>query len=44
MHIAEEMIQQGTPPTLVARELGFEYYSTFFNLYKKTLGKTPSEE
>lgn len=43
MHIAEEMISQGTLPTVAARQLGFEYYSTFFNLYKKTLGKAPSE-
>ncbi|MBQ8658516.1 MAG: helix-turn-helix transcriptional regulator [Clostridia bacterium] len=43
IHLAEEMIKLGKNPTVVARELGFEYYSTFFNTYKKILGKTPSD-
>ena len=43
IHLAEEMIKLGNNPTVVARELGFEYYSTFFNTYKKILGKTPSD-
>lgn len=43
MHLAEDLISQGISPSTVSRQLGFEYYSTFFNLYKKILGKTPSE-
>ncbi len=43
IHLAEEMIKLGNNPTVVARELGFDYYSTFFSAYKKILGKTPSE-
>lgn len=43
IHLAEELIAKGIPPSTVSRQLGFEYYSTFFNLYKKILGKTPSE-
>jgi AraC-like DNA-binding protein len=42
IHRAEELINAGEAPTAVAIKLGFEYYSTFFNAYKKILGKTPS--
>lgn len=42
IHRAEELINAGESPTTVAQKLGFEYYSTFFNAYKKILGKIPS--
>ena len=41
---AEELIEQGCPPTEVAIQLGFTYYSTFFNLYKSITGKIPSDK
>lgn len=41
---AEELIQQGLPPTEVSLTLGFTYYSTFFNLYKSITGNLPSDK
>lgn len=41
---AEELIEQGLPPTEVALRLGFNYYSTFFNVYKSITGKIPSDK
>lgn len=40
--LAQDLIANGTKPTLAAQELGFEEYSTFFRLYKKYLGCSPS--
>ena len=40
--LAGELIASGTKPTAAAQKLGFAEYSTFFRLYKKYLGKTPS--
>lgn len=42
MHRAEDLINAGDSPTDVAKILGFNYYSTFFNAYKKVLGRIPS--
>ena len=43
MDIAKKQIQRGTPPTVVAVSLGYEYYSTFFNNFVKTWGITPND-
>jgi AraC-like DNA-binding protein len=42
IHKAQDLIATGESPTAVAIKLGFQYYSTFFNMYKKILGKPPS--
>ena len=43
MDIAKKQILRGTPPTVVAVSLGYEYYSTFFNNFVKTWGITPND-
>lgn len=40
--IAQDMISSGSAPTAVARQLGFNDYSTFYRLYKKYLKDNPS--
>ncbi|MBE5751594.1 MAG: AraC family transcriptional regulator [Clostridiales bacterium] len=42
IHKAQELIAAGESPTATALKLGFQYYSTFFNTYKKILGQPPS--
>ncbi|MBO4940367.1 MAG: helix-turn-helix domain-containing protein [Clostridia bacterium] len=41
--LAQELIHNGIKPTTAAQQLGFTEYSTFFRLYKKYLGCTPSD-
>lgn len=42
IYYAEELIEAGESPTAIAYMLGFNYYSTFFNAYKRVLGKIPT--
>ena len=42
MQAAYNMLMQGTPSQVVAQELGFEYYSTFYNNYMKRFGIAPN--
>lgn len=41
---AQILIAAGTPPTNVASMLSFKNYTTFYKLYKKFLGKSPSDD
>ena len=41
--LAQELLLSGIKPTTAAQQLGFTEYSTFFRLYKKYLGCTPSD-
>lgn len=43
MDIAKKQIKLGIAPTIVASNLGFEYYSTFYNNFIKQWGITPKE-
>ena len=41
MQAARNMIRRGMPSLTVAQNLGYEYYSTFFNNYVKRFGEIP---
>ncbi len=43
MLAARDMIEKGTPPTVVASSLGFPSYATFLRNYRAEFGKNPSE-
>lgn len=43
MLTAHYLLMWGNSPTEVAQSLGYEYYSTFFNAYKKFYGFTPMD-
>lgn len=40
---AQQYIENGDAPTIVANQMGFENYATFYNQYKKVLGKSPTK-
>lgn len=40
---AEELIRSGKPIKEVCHSLGYEYYATFFNVFKKIKGYSPSK-
>lgn len=42
MQLARKLLMSGQPAQSVARELGYEYYSTFYNNYKKQFGVLPT--
>ena len=41
MQLANQLLQQGKPPVVVASELGYEYYSTFYHNYIKRFKVPP---
>ncbi|MBQ8319619.1 MAG: helix-turn-helix transcriptional regulator [Clostridia bacterium] len=43
MQTANTLLQSGISPVEVARRLGYEYYSTFYNNYLTVQGRSPSE-
>ena len=42
MQLARKLLMQGEPAQSVAKTLGYEYYSTFFNNYLKRFGIAPT--
>lgn len=42
MQLARNLLMRGQSAQSVARELGYEYYSTFYNNYKKLFGIIPT--
>ncbi len=40
---ASKLIGEGTPPTVAAVQVGYENYSNFYRLYRKTFEKSPMQ-
>ena len=41
MHLAKKMLHQGIPAQIVAEKLGFEYYATFHQAYRRITRSAP---
>ena len=44
MQAARSLLKQGNTPVAVAAQLGYDYYSTFYNNFLKIVGIPPSED
>ena len=44
LKLAHYMLTQGSRPTKVAANCGFNEYSTFYNAYKKKFGRNPNQD
>ncbi|MBE6576998.1 MAG: AraC family transcriptional regulator [Ruminococcaceae bacterium] len=40
--LADKLIGEGVPPTVVAMQIGYDNYSNFYRVYKKHIGKSPN--
>jgi len=41
--LASKLIGEGTPPTVAAARIGYEYYSNFYRIYLKHFGTSPTK-
>lgn len=41
--LANKLIEEGAPAVTAAAQVGYENYSNFYRLYRKNLGKSPSD-
>ena len=41
--LAHKLIDDGTPPTLAAMQVGYDNYSNFYRMYRKVFDTSPSE-
>ncbi|MBQ8344847.1 MAG: helix-turn-helix domain-containing protein [Clostridia bacterium] len=42
--LAEKMMDEGIPPTVAAIQIGYEHYCNFYRIYRKNLGKSPTQK